>query len=215
VKAAASPLGDSAITVSFEAESSLETTGHVRQIAERIRDAGFEHVEEVVPAYTALTVFYDSLHTSYDAIEKRVLEECAQENRAVAKASAPRDHVIPVTYDGQDLVAVAEATRLEVDEVIAIHSSVTYTVDLLGFIPGFAFMSEIDSRLELPRRPQPRPRVAAGSVAIARKQTGIYPFDTPGGWHILGRTSVRLFDPHRQEPSLFRSGDRVRFARAK
>ena len=207
----AHPLGDSAITVTFASDSAAETTERVRRIAGFLRGERIPHVEEVVAAYTALTVFYDSLHASYDELRTILIAKCADPRAADAAVIEPREHRIPVNYSGPDLDAVAAATSLTTSEVIEIHSSRWYAVDLLGFVPGFAYLSELDSRLELPRRDQPRPRVPAGSVAIAARLTGIYPFDTPGGWHILGHTDVVLFDPRRDEPSLFRAGDRVRF----
>jgi KipI family sensor histidine kinase inhibitor len=118
-----------------------------------------------------------------------------------------------VKYDGVDLETVAATTGLSVEEVITRHSRRTYTVDLLGFVPGFAYLSELDTALHLPRRAQPRPRVAAGSVAIAAAQTAVYPLDTPGGWHIIGRTQTVMFDPTRDGPALLSPGDTVRFER--
>jgi len=112
-----------------------------------------------------------------------------------------------------DLDAVAAATGLAVTDVINRHSARAYTVDLLGFVPGFAYLSELDRSLHLPRRAEPRPRVPAGSVAIAAAQTAVYPLDTPGGWHIIGRTETMLFDPAREPPALLRAGDTVRFER--
>jgi len=207
---AASPLGDSAITISFSAEPGRATTDRVRAIGEAIRAARVPRTEEVIPAYAAITVFYDSLHASYGKLSEELLAICA---KAAVKPDSVnfREHRIPVVYSGQDLDSVAATTKLSRAQVIELHSSVWYTVDLLGFVPGFAFLSEIDKRLELPRRPQPRPKVPAGSVAIARNQTGIYPFETPGGWHILGHTDVVLFDANRDEPALLRAGDRVKF----
>lgn len=204
-------LGDSAITITIAETADNETTARARRIAHSLRAARIPHVDEVVPAYTAVTVFYDALHTSFRELSERVLAALASPSADSADLIAARHHSIPVRYDGMDLDAVAAATRLSRDEVIAIHSSRTYVVDLLGFVPGFAYLSELDPRLELPRREQPRPRVAAGSVAIAARLTGIYPLDTPGGWHILGNTSQTLFDPRRDEPSLFRAGDIVKF----
>jgi KipI family sensor histidine kinase inhibitor len=119
--------------------------------------------------------------------------------------------LIPVRYDGLDLESIAAATDLSVSELIARHTARTYTVDLLGFVPGFAYLSEIDEALQVPRRPQPRPRVAAGSVAIAGAQTGVYPLDTPGGWHIIGTTKTVMFDAAREPPALLAPGDKVRF----
>jgi KipI family sensor histidine kinase inhibitor len=112
-----------------------------------------------------------------------------------------------------DLDAVAASAGLSVSEVIERHTGRAYGVDLLGFVPGWAYLSELDPSLQIPRRAQPRPRVPAGSVAIAAAQTGVYPLDTPGGWHIIGRTETVLFDPAREPPALLRPGDTVRFER--
>jgi TIGR00370 family protein len=205
------PLGDSAITISIADSVDRKTTEQARQMAHRLRTARIPHVDEVVPAYTAVTVFYDALHISFRELSEKITSAIDAGQPNPADAPPARHHSIPVRYDGMDLDAVAEAVNLSRDDVIAIHSAPTYTVDLLGFVPGFAYLSEVDARLELPRREQPRPRVPAGSVAIASRLTGIYPFETPGGWHILGNTTQTLFDPRRDDPSLFRAGDTVKF----
>ncbi len=205
------PLGDSGITIALADVASRDTTRACRHAAELIRSAGLPHVEEVVTAYTAVTVFYDSLHTSYDQLSKAITLALESAQRSKQPKTPLRTHTIPVVYDGADLDSVAELTKLSRDAVIEIHSSRTYDVDLLGFVPGFAYLSEIDPRLRLPRRPQPRPRVPAGSVAIAAEMTGVYPYDTPGGWHLLGRTTTVMFDPRRGEPSLLKPGDKVKF----
>lgn len=126
-------------------------------------------------------------------------------------AKSMRTVEIPVVYDGEDLSEVARQTGLTTDEVIARHSGRDYRVWLLGFAPGFPYLGVLDEALHLPRRNTPRPRIAAGSVAIAGGQTGIYPSESAGGWHILGRTAVTLFDPQMAEPFLLRPGDTVRF----
>jgi len=118
---------------------------------------------------------------------------------------------IPVVYDGEDLAEVAERTGLEVEEVVARHSGRDYRVWLLGFAPGFPYLGVLDETLHLPRRTTPRARVAAGSVAIAGAQTGIYPSESAGGWHVIGRTAWTLFDPVAAEPFLLRPGNTVRF----
>lgn len=118
---------------------------------------------------------------------------------------------IPVIYDGEDLVEVARRTGLAVDEVIARHGGRDYRVWLLGFAPGFPYLGVLDEVLQLPRRATPRARVAAGSVAMAGAQTGIYPSESAGGWHVIGRTKRTLFDPAAAEPFLLRPGDTVRF----
>ena len=206
-----SPLGDSGITISLAEIASRDATRSCRHAAQLIRSAGIAHLEEVVTAYTAVTVFYDSLHASYEQICRDVSAALDNPRRSRQNSAPVRTHVIPVVYDGADLDSVAELTQLSRDDVIAIHSSRTYDVDLLGFVPGFAYLSEIDPRLRLARRPQPRPRVPAGSVAIAAEMTGVYPFDTPGGWHLLGRTTTVMFDPRRDQPSLLAPGDKVKF----
>ncbi len=205
------PLGDSAITIRLAENSDDESVARARAIAQRIRAARLLHVEETISAYTAVTVFYDALHKSYDQLRDELARLLEGAHETSAPAFIPRAHVIPVRYDGPDLDSVAQTTGLSRDEVIAIHSGRTYSVDLLGFVPGFAYLSETDKRLQLPRRSQPRPRVPAGSVAIAARLTGVYPFETPGGWHILGRTSELMFDPRRADPSLLRAGDTVKF----
>ncbi|HEX9167224.1 MAG TPA: 5-oxoprolinase subunit PxpB, partial [Gemmatimonadales bacterium] len=122
-----------------------------------------------------------------------------------------REWVIPVRYDGPDLEWVAARTGLNPDEVVRRHSARLYTVYLLGFVPGFAYLGELDPTLVLPRRSTPRQRVPAGSVAIAGAQTAVYPLATPGGWHLIGQTTLRLFDPEREPPALLAAGDTVRF----
>lgn len=207
------PLGDSAVTIAFGTERSAGLLKKIHAAARSLAAANIPHVEDVVPAYLALTVFYDALHTSYAEIAKTLLEACERPARASREPAELREHLIPVHYDGMDLDAVAAATGLSAGEVVDRHSGRAYTVDLLGFVPGFAYLSELDTHLQLPRRPEPRPRVPAGSVAIAAAQTAVYPLDTPGGWHIIGHTETLMFDTAREPPALLRAGDTVRFRR--
>jgi len=211
----AHPLGDSAIAIVFGTDRSAELLRQIQTAARSLEAAAIPHVEDVVPAYLALTVFYDSLRTSYEEISGTLLAACDPATRTKAKADKPpREHRIPVRYNGMDLDAVAVATGLSVEEIIARHSGRTYTVDLLGFVPGFAYLSELDASLQIPRRAEPRPRIAAGSVGIAAAQTAVYPLDTPGGWHIIGSTETVMFDATRDTPALLAPGDTVRFERA-
>jgi KipI family sensor histidine kinase inhibitor len=207
-------LGDSAVTITFGTERTPQLLERIHASARSLEAAGIPHVTDIVPAYLALTVFYDALHVSYDDIAKTLIRACEQSSLPRSEDSRPRNHIIRVEYDGADLDAVAAATRLSAGEVIERHTARQYTVDLLGFVPGFAYLSELDPLLELPRRPEPRQRVPAGSVAIAASQTAVYPLDTPGGWHIIGRTETAMFDPTRDPPALLRAGDTVRFERA-
>jgi len=207
----AHPLGDTAITITFGTERSVELLRRIQAAVRSLESQRIPHVNDIVPAYLALTVFYDPLQTSYQEMAARLLDACDRPGASAFIRTSPREHVIPVRYDGIDLESVASATRLSVEEVVARHTARRYTVDLLGFVPGFAYLSELDAQLQVPRRPQPRPRVAAGSVAIAAAQTGVYPLDTPGGWHIIGSTTTVMFDPARDPPALLAPGDAVRF----
>jgi inhibitor of KinA len=204
-------LGDSAVTISFGSEQSKELVDRIHAASDALRAADVEFVVDVVPSYLAITVFYDSLRATYSQMEKRLLTVCGKAASTRQPATAKREHLIRVVYDGADLSAVAEKIGLSVDRVIALHTARDYRVDILGFVPGFGYLSELDEAIRIPRRDQPRPRVKAGSVAIAASQTAIYPLDTPGGWHILGRTDAVMFDPARAEPALLRAGDTVRF----
>jgi len=208
-------LGDSAITIRFGTEKSPALLARIQAAAATIARAKLEGVEDIVPAYLAVTVFYDTLNRNYADLAAQLLKVCESVDEKAADPAGAREHVIPTRYDGIDLESVAAATGLSTEEVITRHTARTYRVDLLGFVPGFAYMSELDESLALPRLSQPRPRVAAGSVAIAAHQTAVYPLDTPGGWHIIGTTEVVMFDPIRPEPALLRAGDTVRFERVK
>ena len=209
----AHPLGDTAITITFGTDRSAELLQRVHSAARSLKAANISQIEDIVPAYLALTVFYDPQGTSYEEISRKLLDACDRARHSTTKAAPSREHRIPVKYDGVDLESVAASAGLSVEGVVARHSGRTYTVDLLGFVPGFAYLSELDTALQLPRRAQPRPRVAAGSVAIAAAQTAVYPLDTPGGWHIIGRTQTTMFDPTRDAPALLAPGDTVRFER--
>lgn len=204
------PLGDSALTITLGDEISPAMTDIVTSVATALR--GSERTLEFLPSYAAVTVFYDGLHSSYAEIVARlavVLQEA--QRTAPGEHDAPRVIRIPVTYDGEDLDAVARLTGLSTRSVTELHASLEYRVYMLGFAPGFAYLGDIDARLALPRRDSPRKRVPAGSVAIAERQTAVYPSSTPGGWHLIGRTRMTMFDPARDPPATLRVGDRVRF----
>lgn len=207
------PLGESAVTLSWGTTVSPALSASVQAAADTITAAGLPGVVELVPGYAALTVFYDPLHLDYSVLTRRL--EALLHDAAVLKAApapAPaREHLIPVRYNGPDLDEVARQTGLGRAGVIRHHAERWYRVYLLGFAPGFAYLGELDAALELARRGTPRKRVPAGSVAIAGRQTAVYPLDTPGGWHLIGHTDVTLFDPSRDTPSLLQPGDLVRF----
>ena len=164
-------------------------------------------VVEVVPGLRSLLVVVDPSRTSVAELTS-FLEDLPD----TAVTTAPSRIVdVPVTYDGSDLEEVAKLTRLRVDEVIARHQASTYTVAFLGFSAGFAYLLGLDPSLYVPRRVTPRASVAAGSVAIAGELAGVYPRATPGGWRLLGRTDLSVWDLSRDPPALFVPGDHVRF----
>ncbi|HEY6036124.1 MAG TPA: carboxyltransferase domain-containing protein [Kofleriaceae bacterium] len=160
-------------------------------------------IDVVIAAHDVAIYFGDEPSEDYEA---RIAELAA----LPFEQASGREHVIRVVYDGEDLPAVAEATRLTVAEVIAAHAARTYDVASIGFLPGFAYLDGLDERLELPRRETPRVRVPAGALAIAGLQTAVYPFASPGGWHLIGRAiDEPMFTPARGARLAF--GDRVRF----
>jgi KipI family sensor histidine kinase inhibitor len=169
------------------------------------------HVLEVVPGMNNLTLVFDPLEADRDALVSHLQTAW----NAVSDAPAPgREVEIPVQYGGEfgpDLKAVADHTGLSVREVVERHSNGDYVVFFLGFQPGFAYMGGLEAALHTPRRASPRLEVPAGSVGIGGEQTGIYPATSPGGWQLIGRTELPLFDPARRPPTLLQPGDRVRF----
>ena len=204
------PQGDGALTVSFAPTFSDPAHQAVVRRAAALADAGIPGLIEVVPGVVALTVLYDVRLAWFAEVRDAVLTAFARIEETGPTAPG-RTLEIPVRYDGPDLASVADATGLTVAEVIERHQAVAYQVELLGFVPGFGYLGPLDPALVLARRATPRPRVPAGSVAIAGAQTGIYPAEPPGGWHLIGSPRVRLVDPGRSPPALFAVGDTVRF----
>lgn len=205
------PAGDAALIV--ELPGGIDPAASARAVAlhDRIRQR-WPALRDVVIAYSSLALYFDPLEVDAQVLADDVRR--LDDGRPAPEMAPPRVIDVPVSYggeDGPDLAAVAARAALSEAEVVALHAGATYRVYLLGFVAGFAYMAPIDRRIDLPRRDSPRERVAAGSVAIAAGQTGIYPSDGPGGWHVIGRTALRPFDPSRGEPFLFRVGDEVRF----
>ncbi|AXH01047.1 hypothetical protein DVJ83_18335 (plasmid) [Deinococcus wulumuqiensis] len=180
-------------------------------LAEALLASGLPGLIDAVPAYESLYVEYDP-----DALSGETLRDWLADHTvpgaADASAGPPARQVeVPVCYDGEDLPDVAERTGLSPEEVVRLHSGTPYRVRALGFVAGFPFMEPTPEPLRLPRRASPRAAVPPHSVAVANAQTGIYPVTAPGGWNLLGRTLVPVYDPHRAEPFLLRPGDEVRF----
>ena len=196
------PFGDAALLVE------LASSDMAQSLAASLRTEPPHGIVEVVPGLASLLVELDPLtadaERASDAIERRL---------AGLQPLQPsgRTHTIPVAYDGPDLDDVAELTGLSVPDVVARHSSAELHVLFCGFAPGFAYLGDLPVELRVDRLATPRTRTPAGSVAIAGSMTGIYPADLPGGWRVIGRTEVALFDPSADRPALLEPGDRVRF----
>ena len=218
-------LGTSALTIEFSNDISPETNDRVVLLADYFEAHKFPGFIETVPAYASLTIFYDvstvrtnfrEFRTAFDAL-KSFAENALQAATAI-KRSNPRVVEIPVRFDEEfapDLKFVAETNNLSAREAIEIFTNRIYRVYMLGFLPGFAYMGEIDARIAAPRKSAPRLKVPAGSVGIAGRQTGIYPLASPGGWQIIGCTNIELFTPNRENPTFLRAGDSVKFYEAK
>ena len=215
------PLGDAAVVLEFGTAISPVTHAAIAAFSARLAVRPFVGLREVVPAFTTLTVYYDpwlaSEHGRYPEPYERVaaqLRELLAEAPETTAATAAQIVEIPVCYGGAfgpDLAFVAQHAGLSQAEVIRLHTAPEYLVHLIGFAPGFPYLGGLDARLATPRRAQPRPLVPAGAVGIAGPQTGIYSLPTPGGWQLIGRTPLALFNPEWAAPSRQRAGQRLRF----
>ncbi len=206
------PAGDSAIIVEFDERIDPVVNARTIAFADAIQAAGLPGVRDVVPTYRSVAIYFDPLRTDSDALMACVEREATQPSRELAIAREPVR--IPVCYGGDlgpDLAGVAAFAGMREGEVVRVHSGTVYRVFLLGFVPGFAYLGIVDRRIAIPRHTTPRVRVPLGSVGIAGVQTGVYPAETPGGWHVIGRTPMKPFDPERDDPFLMKAGDAVQF----
>jgi inhibitor of KinA len=205
------PAGDSAVIVEFADRVDAVVNARAVRLAAAVRAAALAGVRDVVPTFRSVAVYFDPLKTDLTALGVRLADEARRPPEEPISSSVVS---IPVTYggtSGPDLADVARFAGISEADVVAIHTGCTYRVFMLGFIPGFAYLGTVDARIAAPRRSTPRIRVPAGSVGIAGVQTGIYPSDSPGGWQLVGRTTVRPFDRSRPDPFLLKAGDSVRF----
>jgi inhibitor of KinA len=206
------PAGDAALVVDLPARIDPDLNNWCVTLARELRATLGTAVRDLVVGYASLTVYFDPLEVDAVWLESEIRTIAEELEVQGAREGAVVD--VPVCYGGEfgpDLADLARFGRCSEQDVIDLHTGREYRVYLVGFVPGFAYMAEVDPRIAMPRRASPRTEVPAGSVAIAAAQTGIYPSVTPGGWNILGRTLLRPYDPDRSEPFLFRPGDRVRF----
>lgn len=206
------PLAESGLLVELGDAIDPETVAQVMALTAAIDGAAPPGLLEVVPSYATILLAFDPTVTDGDALTETVRRLLA----SATAVAAPQARLveIPVVYGGEegpDLGTVADRVGLPPGEVVRRHAAADYVVACMGFAPGFGFLVGLPPELATPRRTDPRTRVPAGSVGIGGGQTGVYPLETPGGWHLIGRTSLRLFDRDQPEPFLLRPGDRVRF----
>lgn len=183
----------------------------IARLAERLRAELGPALTDCVPGWTTLLLHYDLLRIDLPQLHERMQAALTDWPGDAVANDAGRVHEIAVCYAGEDLSEVARLCGLTATQVIDLHAGRDYRVGAIGFSPGFAYLGELDERLALPRRATPRTLVPAGSLAIAERQTAVYPQASPGGWHLLGRTTQRLFDPQREPPCPLAVGDLVRF----
>jgi KipI family sensor histidine kinase inhibitor len=205
---------ESSLIVSFGPHHSKELSLEILHLSRRLQTAGLSGLKESIPALSSLTICYDPLLLPRERLTAAV-EKLAAEEHAAAPESRTWD--IPVVYgeeSGPDLKEVAGWTGMSERQVIDLHAGETYHVYMLGFLPGFAYLGDLAEPLQLPRRTTPRARVPAGSVAIATGMTAVYSLESPGGWHLIGRSPIVFWDMVRYEEPLLKPGDRVRFSPA-
>ncbi len=215
------PLGDNALTIEFGNEITPELNDKAVKLSQYLEVNRFAGLIETVPAYCSVSIFYDvctvrknfsEYPTAFEAV--KILAETALQNLAETAKTTPRLIEIPVNFSAEfalDLDFVAARNNLTPQTVIEIFTAETYRVFMLGFLPAFAYMGEVDAKIAAPRRNTPRLIVPKGSVGIAGRQTGIYPFASPGGWQIIGRTDFELFTPNAENPCALQAGDLVKF----
>jgi KipI family sensor histidine kinase inhibitor len=202
--------GDSALLLELDEVINVSVNARAVAIAGAVRRAGLPGIRDVVPTYRSVAVHFDPLSVDIETVH----DTLSRSADAALASSEGRTIVIPVQYGGDmgpDLREVATFAGVSADEVVARHAGARYRVFMLGFLPGFAYMGTVDETIAMPRHATPRLKVPGGSVGIAGRQTGIYPRDSPGGWRLIGRTPVSLFNPHRVPAALLAPGDTVRF----
>ena len=205
------PAGDQAVLVELGDEISPDTNARVHGLARAIEEAGVGGVVDLIPAYDSLLVQYDATTVSMADLQTRIVK---LDSEGTQSEKSGRVVELPVLYGGDygpDIERVSEHSGMAIEDVIRLHSGTDYLVYMLGFTPGFPYLGGLDDRLATPRVATPRLEIPAGSVGIAESQTGVYPLTSPGGWNIIGRTPLSLFDPTREPPSLLAPGDLVRF----
>lgn len=206
------PLGDACLVVRLGTGIDASTSRAVAAATASLAAAALPGVVDMAPTFNTVAVVFDPLRADPSHLSAAIQARLRSLEGAVPITGAIVE--IPVAYggdDGPDLAAVAAHARLDPEEVVRLHTMADHVVGMIGFAPGFPYLLGLPAALAIPRRATPRTRVPAGSVAIAERQTGIYPRTSPGGWHVIGRTPRAMFDADRDPPALLRAGDLVRF----
>ncbi len=206
------PGGDKSLCIEFGDEISPQISRQVRRMLLAIQKAKIAGITEVVPAYRSLLVYYNPLQISSEELRSR----CEAIEQGAEDSELPRPTIteIPTVYGGEygpDLEFVARYSGISAEEVIKIHSGATYLIYMLGFMPGFPYLGGMSPKIATPRLETPRSKVPGGSVALAGGETGIYTAESSGGWQLIGRTPLELFNPHKEPPTLLRAGDYLTF----
>lgn len=204
--------GDRGLRIQFGNTISIETNQRIRSFVICLENEQIEGIIEWIPTYTAVTIYYDPYKITYDKLKQKMI--MLEDKLSDVDIPAAKIIHIPTYYGeefGPDLQAVAKHNGLDEQEVVAIHSSGTYLVYMIGFTPGFPYLGGMSNKIATPRLAVPRTKIAAGSVGIAGEQTGIYPMETPGGWQLIGRTPLRLYDPMKETPILLEAGNYLKF----
>lgn len=205
------PFGDTGLLLEYGHEISPVIHEKVMSMTRAVRTTSINGLRAVIPTYTSILLLYAPELTNPDQLSLFVADLA---KGLVRDMDLPKVVKIPVCYEGEyalDMAALSSSCGIGPEEVIRIHSSLEYLIYMVGFTPGFAFLGGLDPRLHSPRLKTPRTKVPKGSVGIANSQTGIYSIDSPGGWKIIGRTPLTLFDPQRSDPFLYKPGDQIKF----
>jgi len=206
--------GETGLVVELGNKIDPKVNTRVHELSQLIQTKYSHLIETVIPTYCSLLVFFDPLQIARNELIQKIKDIVATMPEEQSEATGSKTVVVPTLYGGEagpDIEIVAKHNNLDIEEVIHIHSSVAYRIYMLGFTPGFPYLGGMSEKIAAPRLKTPRTRIPAGSVGIAGTQTGVYPIESPGGWQLIGRTPLKVFNPSAQQPFLYAAGDFLQF----